>query len=588
MVDAGARRLDAAGQTLPAPVMIRAARAALRRIPLLIGLISAGVSACFAGPDRAQFLEPVYDRQLIEAAIMAARPDAPSPPGVTGLIVPHHLLAADLMARGFWAASAGTYTRIILIGPDHFGLLDDGFATTEATLDTVFGPLTADREGVASLRAADASVAVQDVYADHSLTAVTPFITRFFPEAHVVPVLAALGTGPRDWRQIADALAPLVHDQTLIIQSTDFSHFLSQGEAALHDLESLAVLTAGGPDDIAELHQPHHLDSRAALAVQLDLQRRLGARPTVLANRNSATFGGSKAETTSYIVAAFHADPQATAQLRWPDHETIYFGGDLFLGRFMRPLLLDPELRPALTAPITRITDGAPLIANLEGAIFDSWVEELPARAHLMQQPLADPVLRALDLAALGLANNHAHDLGQAGYDTTLATLRDLGITPLEHAKLTSVGPLNIMALNFVPPNQMGGLKVPADSDPASLCTVPGQAPLVLFVHWGAEFTNEPDLVTQRIASELRSCGAALIVGAHSHKASTNIRFDGGPGALVYSLGNLLFDQTQEMGATSALLEVRVFEQGTLASRLIPLPNIYQDVLDLAGQGPSQ
>jgi len=44
---------------------------------------------------------------------------------------------------------------------------------------------------------------------------------------------------------------------------------------------------------------------------------------------------------------------------------------------------------------------------------------------------------------------------------------------------------------------------------------------------------------------------------------------------MVFSLGNLLFDQTSPRGS-GALLELRVFKQGTVAARLVPVPNLFE------------
>jgi poly-gamma-glutamate synthesis protein (capsule biosynthesis protein) len=64
-----------------------------------------------------------------------AKESFPAPPGhhVTGITVPHHLLAADLIARGFRCAAGGNYERIILLSPDHFRRSRQPFATTSGT-----------------------------------------------------------------------------------------------------------------------------------------------------------------------------------------------------------------------------------------------------------------------------------------------------------------------------------------------------------------------------------------------------------------------------------------------------------------------
>jgi poly-gamma-glutamate synthesis protein (capsule biosynthesis protein) len=74
----------------------------------------------------------------------------------------------------------------------------------------------------------------------------------------------------------------------------------------------------------------------------------------------------------------------------------------------------------------------------------------------------------------------------------------------------------------------------------------------------------------------MQACGVAAIVGAHSHQAVSRIEaMQGGEYQLTYSLGNLLFDQ--KTGRSSgALLELRAFQQGTYATRLLPAPNLFE------------
>ena len=89
------------------------ARAALRAAMIFFCSVAAATAeqpfdAMF--PQREIFLEAI------------AREQATVPPDlrVTGISVPHHLLAADLIARGFWAAADNRYDRVILLSPDHF------------------------------------------------------------------------------------------------------------------------------------------------------------------------------------------------------------------------------------------------------------------------------------------------------------------------------------------------------------------------------------------------------------------------------------------------------------------------------------
>src|SRR5690606_21482057 len=108
------------------------------------------------------------------------------------------------------------------------------------------------------------------------------------------------------------------------------------------------------------------------------------------------------------------------------------------------------------------------------------------------------------------------------------------------------------------------------------VCALDAAPPLVAYVHWGPEYVTAAGEKERGIADALAQCGVSLIVGNHSHQAADSIEaLRGGAVQTVYSLGNFIFDQTSPRG-TGALLEVRAFEQGTIAARLIPIPNLFE------------
>ena len=110
---------------------------------------------------------------------------------------------------------------------------------------------------------------------EHGVHAVLPFVARFFPKAKIVPVALRIDSKRQDWLTLVDALVPLVDSKTLVVQSTDFSHYLDHGKARRRDQQTMNTLAPGDPEAVARLRQPEHLDSRAAQFVQMALQRRL-------------------------------------------------------------------------------------------------------------------------------------------------------------------------------------------------------------------------------------------------------------------------------------------------------------------------
>lgn len=546
--------------------------AVLIRIVAALVLLVAGSAASARAGDN-PFL-PAQDPVPLLAAIETETPAFTPPDGITGITVPHHLLAADLIARGFWAASSGDYDRIILISPDHFHVTTRPFATTREDLVTVLGTLASDVDAVESVAARGDVEVLSTIETEHGVMAVAPFAAHFFPQAKVLPLLVSVNATAADWQAMAAALEPLVTARTLIVQSTDYSHYRPVGEAVARDQESIAAISVGDPAAIDPLLQPSHMDSKGAQYIQLALQRQLGAAPVILANRNHVEYGGNAKETTSYIVTAFHRDLAIGTLFDYPDQHRIMFGGDVLLGRYFLPALRDPDKWTMLRDTVLAITRNTPLIVNLEGVLLDRPVVGVDFNAHVMTTDDAAPFLAALNVTAASLANNHANDLGPTGLDETVRVLDTLGITPLQHGAIADLGAIRLLALNFV------GGRMASDviADPADLgwvCGLHAAPPLVAFVHWGKEYVTTPAGEERQVADALARCGVSLVVGNHSHQASPGIEsLRGGAAQMVYSLGNFVFDQSSPRGS-GALLELRVFKQGTVAARLVPIPNVF-------------
>jgi len=405
--------------------------------------------------------------------------------------------------------------------------------------------------------------------------AVAPFVAQFFPKAKIVPVLASIFSTEADWAAMVDVLRPLVTERTLIVQSTDYSHYRPAGEAVQRDQESISAITVGDPAGIDPLLQPSHMDSKAAQFIQLGLQRELGSKAVILANRNSVQYGTSPKETTSYVVSAFMRDAAAATAFSYDDQQKLMFAGDVLLGRYFLPALRDPEAWGTIRDTVLGITRDTPLVINLEGVLLDRAVSGVDHTAHVMVMDDAAPVLAALNVVAASLANNHANDLGPEGRAETVAQLNSIDVKPLEHGAIVDLGGVRVLGLNFVGGKMVGEAIADAD-DLGWVCDLHAAPPLVAFVHWGPEYVTAAGDKERGIADALAQCGVSLIVGNHSHQAADAIEaLRGGAVQTVYSLGNFIFDQTSPRGS-GALLEVRVFKQGTVAARLVPIPNLFE------------
>jgi AmmeMemoRadiSam system protein B len=517
--------------------------------------------------DPAPFLE----------AIRHETPKTPITTHITGITVPHHLLALDLIARGFWAASRSDIDHIIILSPDHFRRSKHAFATTRRSICSPLGCVTTDAAAVATLLADHRLFEESDLFdKEHGVAAMLPFIAHFFPKAKIVPLAISYDSKRPDWDRAAAMLMPLLTSKTLIVQSTDFSHYLPLETALQRDQEMLNILSARDSNAVTSLQLANHIDSKAAQYIQLKLQAHLGAvGPIVVASRNALEYMPLASSLTTYEVQLFAAAEPRPEEIRYPDQDVVFFGGDVLLGRYFQPALRDPIARAAVLKAILKITGGAPMVVNLEGVILPDWPVGAPRDSHVMYNVLAMPFLRKMHVVAASLANNHAFDFGEVGIDETARALEQHDIVPIRNGSVVDLGAFRVIALNFISKATIPGFPMARESDLGAICDRPAKPPFLALVHWGTEYTSALGAGERRIAAELRQCGVNAVIGAHSHQASGTIESElGGAQQITYSLGNLLFDQNSPRGSGS-LLELRVFHEGTFASRLIPMENLF-------------
>ncbi|MBN1145818.1 MAG: CapA family protein [Anaerolineales bacterium] len=265
--------------------------------------------------------------------------------------------------------------------------------------------------------------------------------------------------------------------------------------------------------------------------------------------------------------------------------------GDVMLGRGVAG---QPEpLQDA--APWLRSADLA--LGNFEGVITPPgmMIPDPPGdspEAPLVLNVAADAarILRAAGFDLLGLANNHALDLGQVGLEETIRRLRsagihvlgtDLGTGEAYQPLLRQVNGLRLafLAFNCVP--VPGGRGMPAWDAAQAANVVRAARPqadvVIVSVHWGYEYQARPDPAQREMAQALLEAGADIILGHHPHVVQgTQVRpaaqgMTGRDQFVAYSLGNFVFDQYGEETRQGLALRILLDQRGLRAVQALPL-----------------
>ncbi len=159
------------------------------------------------------------------------------------LIVPHagYVYSGPIAASAFArvAPYADCITRVVLVGPAHRVFVSGLVSPGVARLSTPLGELEVDLEALALLR--DVAADARPHAREHSLEVELPFLQRVAPRAKIVP-LAGTRADPEFVGRTLETLwgGP----ETLIVISSDLSHFLPYADARATDARTAARIVA--------------------------------------------------------------------------------------------------------------------------------------------------------------------------------------------------------------------------------------------------------------------------------------------------------------------------------------------------------
>lgn len=238
-------------------------------------------------------------------ALLAAAP-AVSAPAPKALIAPHagYAYSGPVAARAYarLAPARDRIARVVLLGPVHRvpvrGLALPGCEAFDTPLGRVpLDPALVAR--VSTLPEVVVSRAAHD--REHALEVHLPFLQTVLGAFSVLP----LAVGDARPEAVADVLdAVWGGDETLIVVSSDLSHYLAYQDARRVDAATARAIL----DLRADLD--HHQACGATPVAGLALAaRRHGLVPELIDLRNSGDTAGDRSRVVGYAAFAFHTPP---------------------------------------------------------------------------------------------------------------------------------------------------------------------------------------------------------------------------------------------------------------------------------------
>lgn len=235
------------------------------------------------------------------------------------LVCPHagYKYSGQTAAFAYKQVSGRNYHTVIVMSPSHHSLFPGGYIAPVSGYKTPLGvvPLSGNAAKLAALipfsakpqfqmerpqwaRGADGGKEAHPDKYEHSLEVQVPFLQSVLKDFRLIPIVF----GEVSPASVAKTLNEYVDGQTLIVASSDLSHFHKDEEARTLD----GACTKAVCDlDVAALEKQEACGKGPLLAL-VELARQNGWKTKLLDYRNSSTVTGDKSNVVGYAAIAFY------------------------------------------------------------------------------------------------------------------------------------------------------------------------------------------------------------------------------------------------------------------------------------------
>lgn len=227
---------------------------------------------------------------------------------LVGLIAPHagYMYSGQVAAHAYAQLSTGAFSSVIIVSPVHRAYPGSFAVTEKAYYETPLGLVPLD-EGL--VQAIERRITLKRISQDseHSLEIQLPFLQHVLGDFQLAPIMM----GDQDWEsasELGQALAQAIdQEDTLLVASTDLSHFHSYDLAVRLDQLVLDRITAYDPEGLSRIlamHKAEACGGGPVAAVMVAAQQQGADRAALLKYMNSGDVTGDRGSVVGYAAAA--------------------------------------------------------------------------------------------------------------------------------------------------------------------------------------------------------------------------------------------------------------------------------------------
>ncbi len=258
-------------------------------------------------PGNARDLATLVDRFLDDA------PDTPIPGDIVGLVAPHagYVYSGRIAAHAFRVVKGMSFDRVVVISPMHQVFYDPVLTTAHQSYWTPLGTVPVDHDALTLLGKKISITAVRKD-PEHSLEIELPFLQQTLSGPFKLIPLMLRDQSYKVAQTLGNALAEVVGEpggKTLLVASSDLSHFYQQNQAEQLDQIMLDAIAAFDPHRVIQVEDEGRAFAcgRVAIATVLVAAKALGAdHVQITGYGTSADASGDTFRVVGYGAAAIY------------------------------------------------------------------------------------------------------------------------------------------------------------------------------------------------------------------------------------------------------------------------------------------
>lgn len=234
-------------------------------------------------------------------------------------------------------------------------------------------------------------------------------------------------------------------------------------------------------------------------------------------------------------------------------------------------------------------------LINLEAAVLEDDPEEV--EYDRLESPLKNiyldvaredvKAIKEAGIDLIGFANNHSMDYGVEGLIESMNIFQDEGIEyigagnniyeaiepytrEINNKKISITAITDVLVRGARATTNIPGITTTgyAHMEYELERTIRNNDFNIVYIHWGTEYALRPNKEIEELGRELIDMGVDLVVGSHPHVLLPVEKYK--DGLIVYSMGNLIFDQKTGRTTDSAIANLYL-EDGKRYFEFLPI-----------------